>query len=76
MEKIEIEVTKLYKILITRGMTQKDLYNLIKETNNEKAVSMYILNEIITGKRVNYNINTLKQIRQALNVSYNDLIDM
>ena len=35
MEKIEIEVTKLYKILIQRGMTQKDLHNLIKETNGK-----------------------------------------
>ena len=70
MEKIEIEVTKLYKILIQRGMTQKDLHNLIKE-----SVSMYILNEIINGKRTNFNINTLKPIKKALNVSYDDLID-
>ena len=75
MEKIEIEVTKLYKILIQRGMTQKDLHNLIKETNNGESVSMYILNEIINGKRINFNINTLKPIKKALNVSYDDLID-
>ena len=75
MEKIEIEVTKLYKILIQRGMTQKDLHNLIKETNNGESVSMYILNEIINGKRTNFNINTLKPIKKALNVSYDDLID-
>jgi DNA-binding Xre family transcriptional regulator len=75
MEKIEIEVTKLYKILIKRGMTQKDLHNLIKETNNGQSVSMYILNEIINGKRTNFNINTLKPIKKALNVSYDDLID-
>jgi DNA-binding Xre family transcriptional regulator len=75
MEKIEIEVTKLYKILIKRGMTQKDLHNLIKETNNGESVSMYILNEIINGKRTNFNINTLKPIKKALNVSYDDLID-
>ena len=73
--KIEIEVTKLYKILIKRGMTQKDLHNLIKETNNGESVSMYILNEIINGKRTNFNINTLKPIKKALNVSYDDLID-
>lgn len=75
MAKIEIEVTKLYQILVTRGMTQKDLYNLIKETNNGQGISMYILNEIINGKRTNFNINTLKPIKRALNVSYDDLID-
>jgi transcriptional regulator with XRE-family HTH domain len=63
MEKIEIEVTKLYKILISRGMTQRDLEQLIKMTNNGKSVSMYILNEIINGKRTNYNLETLKQIK-------------
>lgn len=75
MEKIEIEVTKLYKVLIQRGMTQKDLFNLILETNNGESVSMYIINEIINGKRTNYTINTLKPIKKALNVSYDDLID-
>jgi transcriptional regulator with XRE-family HTH domain len=75
MEKIEIEVTKLYKILISRGMTQKDLEQLIKMTNNGKSVAMYILNEIINGKRTNYNLETLRQIKNALNVSYDDIID-
>lgn len=75
MEKIEIEVTKLYKVLIQRGMTQKDLFNLILETNNGESVSMYIINEIINGKRINYTINTIKPIKKALNVSYDDLID-
>jgi DNA-binding Xre family transcriptional regulator len=75
MEEITIQVTKIYKILIKRGMTQKDLHNLIKQTNNGESVSMYILNEIINGKRTNFNINTLKPIKKALNVSYDDLID-
>ena len=51
MQKIQVEVTKLYKILLDRSMTQKDLYNLIIESNNGKSVSMYILNEIVNGKR-------------------------
>ena len=75
MEKIEIEVTKLYKILISRGMTQRDLEQLIKMTNNGKSVAMYILNEIINGKRTNNNLETLRQIKNALNVSYDDIID-
>ena len=56
METIEIQVTKLYKILSFRAMTQKDLHSLISETNNGETISMYILNEIINGKRKNFNI--------------------
>lgn len=75
METIQIQVTKLYKILSNRGMTQKDLHSLISKTNNGENVSMYILNEIINGKRKNYNIKTLKLIKNALQVSFDDLID-
>jgi transcriptional regulator with XRE-family HTH domain len=75
METIEVKVTKLHKILIQRGMTQKDFRNLIQETNDGKAPSIYILNELINGKRSNYNIETLRQIKKALNVSYDELIE-
>jgi DNA-binding Xre family transcriptional regulator len=75
METIQIQVTKLYKILSNRAMTQKDLHNLIAETNNGENISMYILNEIINGKRKNYNIKTLKLIKNALQVSFDELID-
>jgi hypothetical protein len=47
METISIEVTKLHKLLIQRGMTQKDFRTLIQETNNGYAPSIYILNEMI-----------------------------
>jgi transcriptional regulator with XRE-family HTH domain len=75
METIEVEVTKLHKILIQRGMTQKDFRTLIQQTNNGNAPSIYILNEMINGKRLNYNISTLRQIKKALNVSYDELIE-
>lgn len=75
METIEVQVTKLHKILIQRGMTQKDFRTLIQQTNNGKAPSIYILNEMINGKRTNYNIDTLRQIKKALNVSYDELIE-
>ena len=71
MQKIQVEVTKLYKILLDRSMTQKDLYNLIIESNNGKSVSMYILNE----KRKNFNINTAILICNALNVPIDDIVD-
>jgi DNA-binding Xre family transcriptional regulator len=75
MQKIEVEVTKLYKILLDRSMTQKDLYNLIQEANNGKSVSMYIINEIVNGKRKNYNISTAILICKALNVPIDDIVE-
>ena len=75
MQKIQIEVTKLYKILLDRSMTQKDLYNLIKQTNGGKSISMYILNGIVNGNRKNYNINTAILISNALNVPIDDIVD-
>lgn len=75
MQKIQVEVTKLYKILLERSMTQKDLYSLIIEVNGGKSVSMYILNEIVNGKRTNYNINTAILICTALNVSIDEIVD-
>jgi hypothetical protein len=75
MEKLEIRVTKLFNILSERGLTQKDLYRLIQQTNNGKSPSLYVLNEIVNGKRINYKINTLRPIKNALKVSYDELID-
>jgi hypothetical protein len=47
---IEKKVTKLYQILAKRGMSQKDLYELIIKENDGNKVTMYILNEMINGK--------------------------
>ena len=75
MQKIQVEVTKLYKILLERSMTQKDLHNLIMDANDGKSVSMYILNEIVNGKRKNYTISTAILICNALNVPIDDIVD-
>ena len=75
MQKIEIEVTKLHKIIMERGMTQTDLRKLIIKNNKGYAPTMYILNEIINGKKTNFNLKTLRSIKNALDVSYDDLID-
>jgi DNA-binding Xre family transcriptional regulator len=75
MQKIQVEVTKLYKILLDRSMSQKDLHSLIGESNKGKSISMYILNEIVNGKRKNYNINTAILICNALNVPIDDIVD-
>jgi transcriptional regulator with XRE-family HTH domain len=75
MPKVTVEVTKLQAILQERGLTQKDLYNLIKETNEGKVISMYILNGIVNGSRKNYNITTAIMISKALNLPIDDIVD-
>lgn len=75
MPKYEIEVTKLKLILNERGLTQLDLFNLIKEVNEGKSVTLYILNEIINGKRKNFTINTAILIANALELPIDDIID-
>ena len=75
MQTIEKKVTKLYLILAQRGMSQKDLYELIIKENDGNKVSMYILNEIINGKRKNYFINTAILISNALDVPIDDIVD-
>lgn len=72
---IEKKVTKLYQILAERGMSQKELYDLIISENDGNKVSMYILNEIINGKRTNYHINTAILISNALDVPIDDIVD-
>jgi DNA-binding Xre family transcriptional regulator len=75
MPVIEKKVTKLYQILATRRMSQKDLYDLIISENDGNKVSMYILNEIVNGKRTNYHINTAILISNALDVPIDDIVD-
>lgn len=75
MQTIEKKVTKLYLILAQRRMSQKDLYELIIKENDGNKVSMYILNEIINGKRKNYFINTAILISNALDVPIDDIVD-
>ena len=75
MTKVQVEVTKLYKILQERSMLQKDLFDLIEQSHNGKKVPMYILNGIISGKRQNYTVKTAKMIAKSLNLSINDVVD-
>ena len=64
MAKIEIEVTKINKILIERGLTQTDLYELIKSNGNE--IGKDRINRIVNGKLTNYHTNTAKILATAL----------
>lgn len=73
MEKIEIEVTKIKAILINRGLSQTDLYNLIKEGGNE--IGKDRINRIVNGNLTNYHTNTAKILANALGVKVDDILD-
>jgi transcriptional regulator with XRE-family HTH domain len=72
---IEKHVTKLYLILKERGISQSKLHKMIQQENNGESVSLYVINEIVTGKRKNYHINTAILISNALNVPIDDIVD-
>lgn len=73
MAKIEIEVTKINKILIERGLSQTDLYELILENGSE--IGKDRINRIVNGKLLNYHTNTAKALAKALNVKIDDIIE-
>lgn len=73
MAKIEIEVTKIQKILIERGLSQTDLYELILENGSE--IGKDRINRIVNGKLLNYHTNTAKALAKALNVKIDDIVE-
>jgi DNA-binding Xre family transcriptional regulator len=73
MAKIEIEVTKINKILIERGLTQTDLYELIKSNGSE--IGKDRINRIVNGKLNNYHTNTAKVLANALGVTLDEIVD-
>lgn len=73
MAKIEIEVTKIQKILIERGLTQTDLYELIKSNGNE--IGKDRINRIVNGKLTNFHTNTAKILANALGVKIDDVVE-
>ena len=73
MAKIEIEVTKINKILIERGLTQTDLYELIKSNGSE--IGKDRINRIVNGKLNNYHTNTANVLANALGVTLDEIVD-
>jgi DNA-binding Xre family transcriptional regulator len=73
MAKIEIEVTKIQKILIERGLTQTDLYEIIKSNGSE--IGKDRINRIVNGKLTNYHTNTAKILGKALDVGLDQIVD-
>jgi DNA-binding Xre family transcriptional regulator len=67
--------TKLYKILESRGMTRKMLYEKIAKKYPDEPISPDALSRIISGKRRYYSTTTLFRICGALGISPNMCLD-
>jgi DNA-binding Xre family transcriptional regulator len=65
--------TKLQKMLNERNLSQKWLYDKIKE-ECEIPVGEYQINRICKGKTTNFHLNTLMKICKALETTPNEII--
>ncbi len=76
-------MSKLKAILIQRGLSQKDLVELIELVNvyeengikRHHTVQEYIISRIVNGVPKNYSLNTFILISNALNVRIDDIVD-
>jgi len=67
-------MTKLHRILIQRGLTQKELKELVlKKTGVE--IQTYRISKIVTGQLTNYFTDTAKAIAQALDLKVDDILE-
>lgn len=67
--------TKLNKILTNRGMTRKDLCDLIEETYPDEPMSPDAVSRIVSGSREHYSTHTLFRICGALKVTPNMVLN-
>jgi DNA-binding Xre family transcriptional regulator len=67
-------MTKLHRILIQRGMTQKELQALVLEKTG-MDIQLYRISKIVTGQLKNYFTDTAKAIATALEVSVDDILE-
>ena len=67
-------MTKIHKILIQRGMTQRELRQLVLDKTGVE-IQIYRISKIVTGQITNYFTDTAKAIANALEVSIDDIIE-
>jgi DNA-binding Xre family transcriptional regulator len=66
--------TKLSQLLNERGLTQTDLFNMIKDSGN-KVIGRDRISKMASGKLTNFNIETAKIISSVLDVKIDDIVD-
>jgi antitoxin component HigA of HigAB toxin-antitoxin module len=71
---INMEKTKLALLLEERGLTQTDLYNLIKDSG-EKPIGKDRINKMVMGRHQNYTVDTAKTLARVLGVTLDELVE-
>jgi DNA-binding Xre family transcriptional regulator len=67
-------MTKLHKILIQRGMTQRELRQVVVDKTGVD-IQLYRISKIVTGQLTNYFTDTAKAIATALDVSIEEILE-
>jgi DNA-binding Xre family transcriptional regulator len=67
-------MTKLHKILIQRGMTQRELRQVVVDKTGVD-IQLYRISKIVTGQLTNYFTDTAKAIANALTVSIEEILE-
>ncbi len=70
----QTSLTKLYKLLLIRSISQKELIDLIEKKTGKK-IEKYRISKIINGKITNYHTNTCRMIAQTLGVHMEDILE-
>jgi len=67
-------ITKLAKLLILKGMTQQELYNLV-QLKTGKSIQLYRISTMVNGKLTDYKVSTARTLADALDVSADEIIE-
>jgi DNA-binding Xre family transcriptional regulator len=67
-------ITKLAKLLILKGMTQQELYNLV-QAKTGKQIQLYRISTMVNGKLTDYKVSTARTLAKALEVSTDEIIE-
>lgn len=69
-----MKITKLQRILRSRGLTQTDLFYIINDSQY-KNIGQDRINKLVLGKQKNYTIETAKTISNVLGVRLDDIVE-
>jgi len=69
-----MKITKLQRILRSRGLTQTDLFYIINDSEY-KNIGQDRINKLVLGKQKNYTIETAKTISNVLGVKLDDIVE-
>jgi len=67
-------VTKLARLLMLRGMTQQELFDLVKNKTG-KEIQLYRISTMVNGKLRDYKVSTARLMAKALDVPTDSIIE-